>query len=298
MKGFGGAPVGSSETGTGGPNAAEISLATLGLTGPEAEARSWVERGLCADVAPEDRDMWYQEIPSLEDLRRRRNRLTESEERTLRAKKICSVCPVRVECLKYSIENREAHGVWGGLDERERARLGNWAARDVGSRGRSIERAPVPEIEWGSVHSRYVQQRAEEAQREVVREPKKPEVAEGGRIGGGSGTSRPEGKCLSGKHDWIEENLTCKAGGKPYCRLCNNERSLEAKARRRKTDPVAAQRVERRKWRLEEMIAEAAPLVEQGMARKDIALALQVRRETLDKAFERWNRKMREQGNG
>jgi WhiB family redox-sensing transcriptional regulator len=44
----------------------------------------------------------------------------ERDARERRAKAICSTCPVRVECLEYSIRTREPHGVWGGLNEVER----------------------------------------------------------------------------------------------------------------------------------------------------------------------------------
>jgi WhiB family redox-sensing transcriptional regulator len=36
------------------------------------------------------------------------------------AKRICAACPVRQLCLDYALETREAHGVWGGLNETER----------------------------------------------------------------------------------------------------------------------------------------------------------------------------------
>ena len=39
---------------------------------------------------------------------------------TARAKAICARCPVRDECLKWAIDNRQTHGIWGGLDESER----------------------------------------------------------------------------------------------------------------------------------------------------------------------------------
>lgn len=39
------------------------------------------------------------------------------------AKKVCRACPVRRNCLDHSLTH-ERYGVWGGLDERERARLG------------------------------------------------------------------------------------------------------------------------------------------------------------------------------
>lgn len=44
-------------------------------------------------------------------------------EREVRAKAICSVCPVRQECLEYALAIREQHGIWGGLNEVERKQL-------------------------------------------------------------------------------------------------------------------------------------------------------------------------------
>ena len=38
-------------------------------------------------------------------------------------KEVCSTCPVRIECLEYSLERREDHGIWGGTTEKERRRL-------------------------------------------------------------------------------------------------------------------------------------------------------------------------------
>ena len=40
-----------------------------------------------------------------------------------KAKRICSSCEVRVECLEYSLDNNEQFGVWGGLGENDRRRL-------------------------------------------------------------------------------------------------------------------------------------------------------------------------------
>lgn len=48
---------------------------------------------------------------------------SKSEVARLAAKQYCAVCAVREQCLRYSIENREPFGVWGGLDERERKAL-------------------------------------------------------------------------------------------------------------------------------------------------------------------------------
>jgi WhiB family redox-sensing transcriptional regulator len=39
------------------------------------------------------------------------------------AKKICTGCEVRGECLEYALSNDERFGIWGGLSERERRKL-------------------------------------------------------------------------------------------------------------------------------------------------------------------------------
>jgi WhiB family redox-sensing transcriptional regulator len=44
-------------------------------------------------------------------------------ERERRAKAICAGCPVETDCLSYSIQIGESHGIWGGLNESERRSL-------------------------------------------------------------------------------------------------------------------------------------------------------------------------------
>jgi WhiB family transcriptional regulator, redox-sensing transcriptional regulator len=39
------------------------------------------------------------------------------------AKDVCAACPVRTACLAFAIDHGERFGVWGGLGEKERARL-------------------------------------------------------------------------------------------------------------------------------------------------------------------------------
>jgi len=54
---------------------------------------------------------------------------TEDESGT--AKAICETCPVRLACLAFSIERNERFGVWGGLTEKERARLSPAARESI-----------------------------------------------------------------------------------------------------------------------------------------------------------------------
>jgi WhiB family redox-sensing transcriptional regulator len=46
--------------------------------------------------------------------------------RERRTKAICAACPVMLPCRAYALGHHEPHGVWGGLSERDRARI--WAA--------------------------------------------------------------------------------------------------------------------------------------------------------------------------
>ena len=41
----------------------------------------------------------------------------------LRAKHVCVGCPVREACLRWALDLRQDHGVWGGLSATERASL-------------------------------------------------------------------------------------------------------------------------------------------------------------------------------
>ena len=47
---------------------------------------------------------------------------------TREAKRICSRCHVKTDCLRYALDRDERFGVWGGLSERERRALMRRAA--------------------------------------------------------------------------------------------------------------------------------------------------------------------------
>ncbi len=68
------------------------------------EEQSWQERSLCAQTDPEAF-------------------FPEKGGSTREAKKICTGCEVKAECLEYALANDERFGIWGGLSERERRRL-------------------------------------------------------------------------------------------------------------------------------------------------------------------------------
>ena len=74
------------------------------LGGDAAEEPGWQEQALCAQTNPEAF-------------------FPEKGGSTREAKRICSGCEVRAECLEYALANDERFGIWGGLSERERRRL-------------------------------------------------------------------------------------------------------------------------------------------------------------------------------
>jgi WhiB family redox-sensing transcriptional regulator len=45
------------------------------------------------------------------------------------AKRRCDTCPIERACAAYAIAAREPHGIFGGLDERQRARIGGYRWR-------------------------------------------------------------------------------------------------------------------------------------------------------------------------
>ncbi|CAN5139673.1 hypothetical protein BH20ACT5_BH20ACT5_22810 [soil metagenome] len=69
-----------------------------------AEEPDWQERALCAQTDPE-------------------SFFPEKGGSTREAKKICTGCEVKSECLEYALAHDERFGIWGGLSERERRRL-------------------------------------------------------------------------------------------------------------------------------------------------------------------------------
>ncbi len=74
------------------------------IVGESAEEPDWQERALCAQTDPEAF-------------------FPEKGGSTREAKRICSGCEVRAECLEYALAHDERFGIWGGLSERERRRL-------------------------------------------------------------------------------------------------------------------------------------------------------------------------------
>ena len=64
----------------------------------------WQERALCAQTDPEAF-------------------FPEKGGSTREAKRVCTGCEVKPECLEYALARDERFGIWGGMSERERRRL-------------------------------------------------------------------------------------------------------------------------------------------------------------------------------
>ncbi|OLT15769.1 WhiB family transcriptional regulator [Pseudonocardia sp. CNS-139] len=86
------------------PAADPFGEALVGFDTGDAEQQDWQERALCAQTDPEAF-------------------FPEKGGSTREAKRICSGCEVRAECLEYALAHDERFGIWGGLSERERRRL-------------------------------------------------------------------------------------------------------------------------------------------------------------------------------
>jgi WhiB family transcriptional regulator, redox-sensing transcriptional regulator len=83
-------------------SSAEVFTAPALATTPSDE--SWRLEALCAETDPEAF-------------------FPEKGGSTREAKRVCTGCTVRAECLEFALRNDERFGIWGGLSERERRRL-------------------------------------------------------------------------------------------------------------------------------------------------------------------------------
>jgi WhiB family redox-sensing transcriptional regulator len=68
----------------------------------------WEERALCR-TSGRSPELWFPE-----------NRCAATAKR---AKAFCRVCPVMDRCLTEALKDADTRGIWGGLDEDERAAL-------------------------------------------------------------------------------------------------------------------------------------------------------------------------------
>ena len=73
------------------------------------EPRNWMDLGACQEV---DGDVFY---PEKGDSNRA-------------AKKVCSGCFVRSQCLEYALATNQQWGIWGGVSARQRWHMSRAAA--------------------------------------------------------------------------------------------------------------------------------------------------------------------------
>lgn len=71
---------------------------------PDLSDLWWMDLGRCAEVDPE---IFFPEKGG----------------NVKPAKKVCSGCEVREQCLEYALKHGIRPGIWGGMSERERRRL-------------------------------------------------------------------------------------------------------------------------------------------------------------------------------
>jgi WhiB family redox-sensing transcriptional regulator len=70
----------------------------------EAVREDWRLYGRCRGYR--DPDLWY----------------SSNRREQAKARAICDGCPVKLECLAYSLRRPEPYGVWGGIAQGERGR--------------------------------------------------------------------------------------------------------------------------------------------------------------------------------
>lgn len=72
---------------------------------PNIDSEEWKLRGSCRiSIFP---DTWF----------------SSDKGDQARAKRLCSRCSVKTECLQYSLAHQEKWGTWGGLGQHDRRRM-------------------------------------------------------------------------------------------------------------------------------------------------------------------------------
>ena len=67
----------------------------------------------------------------------KREELDMLRENTAKAKALCAICPIAIQCLDYSLK-WEPWGIWGGQDEQTRAKI-RWSRKiNLGREGRIV----------------------------------------------------------------------------------------------------------------------------------------------------------------
>lgn len=72
------------------------------------DSTDWQKDSLCARKENEHMIEWF---------------FSEEPDEKYAAKNLCFSCPVRKDCIKFALEEKEIWGVWGGRDENEIRRI-------------------------------------------------------------------------------------------------------------------------------------------------------------------------------
>ena len=83
----------------------------------------WEDQGLCQQSDPE---LWFPERESDDD--------ADGFSQVREARRICRRCPVRLDCLGYSLARNDRFGMWGGLTYGQRKQVRTWLEALTGSR--------------------------------------------------------------------------------------------------------------------------------------------------------------------
>ena len=68
----------------------------------------WQNESVCSKKENENKIEWF---------------FSDDPEEKYAAKNLCFTCPVRKDCIKYALEEKQIWGVWGGRDENEIRRI-------------------------------------------------------------------------------------------------------------------------------------------------------------------------------
>lgn len=105
-----------------------------------ANTTDWREEAVCATVDPE---LFFPAGISLEAVAQ-----------TEKAKQVCRTCPVRDLCLDWALKTRQGSGVWGGLDEWQRALIVRPAMSPMDwcrANQELIEKRRAAGVSWGKL---------------------------------------------------------------------------------------------------------------------------------------------------
>lgn len=89
-------------------------LSLLAALVADAREQAWMDDALCAQVGT---DLFF---PT-------------KGEQSADAKRVCTGCPVRSECLEYALADEDLFGVWGGTSQLERRRIRRGPRRPAGA---------------------------------------------------------------------------------------------------------------------------------------------------------------------